>query len=775
MGRAALGGLKATKGKRRAKNSRANDRGEEAAMSKTRTFGFLVVLAAVPASVSAAVATTSYSAGEEGPHPKALRIAAVDGGHLISVGLAGLPKGTRVYRSRLRAWRGKVKDAKVLLEDVAVFAGDRAAGRPLELLGPWYDAFDATAAVTAAVGAGQELKLFVRSFPAWQKERTRLEVAYEGAPGAAPPPVSGLRVLHRSGQTFITWKEVGPLIRGEKATWGEIRTKLAAAKDACTYRIYASKTRIAATNLLDARLVAEVGPLSCWNVNGRNMEYLIGQAMIESDEIGELARDYGGHMYTWGPDSPRMDRYPVDRFVIDAKAGPLPPGTGLYVHHPAEAGRRYYAVVSCRGGVENTRELSAANSLEEPVEESVGIGEPVRQGKGLWGPFFDYPGTRWVYVQWCAPPLCPLPSMYFNWTLLLPPGLGDGAKVPGELYLHRGGNWSHAKPRKKLIRASIQIAPHDFPASGWYGYNSSFGTLRSYKAGAVSNHTHRRIFAFLEWAARAFPLDRERIVLPGADQAVVLAMNYPEAFAYVLVMRFGGKGKIAGEVLAPDAEQHYGLAWGPKSPAVRDDKGRAEWGWAMLDRLALASESKHLPLMCCGGRSWGRVYQYGKGFGPFYDAMQKARQPLIGGFGWDTKIIFPDKHTGQWRGLDLTRATPVLAFRNSSASAEKLQQGNVNWYHRWKDLVDEPERFAATIWSSYRDCTFDVTPRRLRNFRPPPGQKLAWEARNAPSRRVREPWRAAGAVAVDDLGLFTIRGIKNNGSTTVTVSVTRAE
>jgi len=155
--------------------------------------------------------------------------------------------------------------------------------------------------------------------------------------------------------------------------------------------------------------------------------------------------------------------------------------------------------------------------------------------------------------------------------------------------------------------------------------------------------------------------------------------------------------------------------------------------------------------------------------------MQKARQPIIGGFGWDTKVVFPDKHTGLWRGLDLTRRSPVLAFRDSSASVEKLQHGNVNWYHRWKGLVDEPGRFAATIWSSHRDCTFAVTPRRLQRFRPRPGERLAWEAANAASRRVREPWKAAGTVVVDELGLFTIRGIRNNGGTTVTVTVTRGK
>ncbi len=199
----------------------------------------------------------------------------------------------------------------------------------------------------------------VKACPLWQAEGTCLEVAYEGEAEHVPAPAMGARAFHRAGQTFITWQEVDPLITAEETTWGEIKAKLAAAKDACRYRIYGHGKPITARSLHEAELLAEVGPLSAYNVNARNKEYLIGQAMLEPDEMGELARDYNGYMHTWTMDSPRMDRYPVPRFVIDEKAGPLAPGTGLYVHHPASQGRRHYAVVSVRDGVENTRDIAS--------------------------------------------------------------------------------------------------------------------------------------------------------------------------------------------------------------------------------------------------------------------------------------------------------------------------------------------------------------------------------------------------------------------------------
>jgi len=325
---------------------------------------------------------------------------------------------------------------------------------------------------------------------------------------------------------------------------------------------------------------------------------------------------------------PRMDRYPVDRFVIRQKSAPLPPGTGLYVACPRREGKRYYAVVSCKAGVENTVDFSEANALAKPVAETVGPGEPVLQGPGLWGPFFDYPGRRQVYVQWAGPPLAPRENMCFNWSVLVPPGVDTGEKLPLELYFHRG-NFSYAKPRKKFLLRSIQIAAHDWPPSGWYGFNDAFGTLRSYKAGTVSNHTQRRIIAFLEWAEANLPIDPDRIIVSGSDGAALLALNYPELFAYVLVNRFSNTALWA-ETSGPLV-----TAWGACGPDVKDDKGRADWGWAMLDQVVLANRQRDLPLFVCRGYSWGPyVRKFAKGEGRFYAAMRDANQPIIADWTW---------------------------------------------------------------------------------------------------------------------------------------------
>jgi hypothetical protein len=488
--------------------------------------------------------------------------------------------------------------------------------------------------------------------------------------------------------------------------------------------------------------------------------------MIHPDEMGELARDWNGYMHTWTMNSPRMDRYPVPRFVIDDRRGPLPVGTGLYVHQADRPGRSYYAVVSCRRGVENLSDLSGRNTTGA-VDEKLGSGVPVRQGKGLWGPYFDYPGTRWVYVQWAGPPLAPRQNMYFNWSVLIPPKVSG--KVPAELYFHPSG-YSYAQPGKKAMHNSIQLAPHDYPASGWYGFNDAWGTLKNLTDGVVSNHTQRRIIAFLDWAKQTLPIDPDRVVCTGADGAAALALSYPDTFAFVRTTGFDSA------VLDPEAAGRYEAIWGPKSPQIKDDHGRANWEWADLDKL-VAAQQNDLPLFTCLGYSWGRHGGYAKGRGRFYDAMLKARQPLVACWGWDgARNLQPiDRFTGNWRGLLIRRTGAVPAFSNCSNDQDKEQTGRAGGEYRWRDVRDTPDELCVTI-TAHHESTFDLTPRRLQHFEIRPKEKLDWDAVMVPGRGGETTADQSGTVTPDADGQVTIRGLKYPyRSDRLTITIRRAK
>jgi len=339
--------------------------------------------------------------------------------------------------------------------------------------------------------------------------------------------------------------------------------------------------------------------------------------------------------------------------------------------------------------------------------------------------------------------------MAFNWSVLVPPNV-EG-RVPAELYFHPEG-YSYAQPGKKMLLQSIQLAPHDYPASGWYGFNGSWGTLRSYRAGIVRNHTQQRIIAFLEWAKKALPIDPNRILAVGSDGAAALALNTRDLFAYVLITGFDRQG-----VLEPKAADKFAAAWGVKSPDIKDDKGRADWAWANLDELALATPAESLPLFVCRGASWGGDQGWGKGWGRFYRAMQKAGQPLVAHWAWGGQLQKPDWHTGLWRGLDIRRDVPIPAFSNCSLDQEGEGSGNTNTSFSWKDVVETPESFSVTILC--RDCTFDLTPRRLQKLKVKPGETLRWEAVPLPGRGGAKAEAQKGEVAADENGVVTLRGL----------------
>ena len=718
------------------------------------------------------------------PKPKALDktaapnlpklLDAANGQAVIQFDLSAVPKGAKVHRAELRLFRevlvtGADKEALVDIEiyplNTAFEDGGqaKAVGRPLPLLGPAYQSFDATDPVQQWVKGKTNGGFFIKVCPLLNAANTCLDIAYQGTPKNVPPPATGVKALHRAGQTFITWNEVAPLIKTETTTWGEIKQVLKDHRDALRYRIVTADKPITPANLAAARLLGEVGPLSAYNTNERNKEYLIGQAMAKSDEIGELARNFNGFMHTWHINSTRMNRYPVKRFVIDKKAGPLPVGTGLYVHQPAKPGTRYYAVISVQNGVESTLKVSSSKA----VKEQVGTGVPVRQGKGLWGPYFDFPGTRWTYVQWCAPPLAPQPNMYFNWSVLEPKN--GKTKAPCELYFHPGG-YSHAQPGKKLLWNSYQLATYDLPGSGWYGFNDAYGTLKAFTKGTVRNHTQRRIIAFLDWAKKTFPIDEDQVISVGADGAAALALSYPEQFAYVRITGFN-----RSSVLSSKALKGYSRIWGPPIADIKDDQGRSKWEWAYLDALAIASK-KDLPVFACYGGSWGSDKGYAKGNGRFYRAMQKARQSLIAHWGWSgaRNLGTVNRYTGAWRGLVITRNMPVPAFSNSTRDTDREAGGTAGGGYGWSGIKETANSFEIRVHAG-GGSTFDFTPRRLQTFKIKPNEKLKWTAVTIPGRRGEKGEPQAGELTADASGLVTIEKIKSTPrSGGLIIKITRA-
>ena len=746
------------------------------------------------------VVVESWAVGERAAHPKTIRVTEADGGGtLLDIDLTGLPKGAAIRQARLLLVRpvvtGETDEAMTKTEVFAlkrpVAGGGKPAASPgapgLKLLGPWYDSLDATEPARQAVAGGTGLQLLVKTCPKLDPDATQLEIVYDGKPtGKLPPAVGGLEVVHRAGQTFLTWQEIEDPIGDKAVTLAELQAAqegLGAAK-AIRYRVYRHTRPIDPTSLGEAELLAEVAPLSGYNVRGVSVDRLIYQHQVRAIEDAAFARSLAPGVFDgYDRKMPQMGQVQVGRLAIqDGK--PLAPGRGLYVHTAAQAGPAYYAVLTSLDGRVNTVDLSPENRLAKPVDEQVGLGEPVFQGVEELKVFYDYPGQRRRYVQWCAPPLANLPNQYYNWGVYVPPA-GDAASGVAALglgfYFH---DWRglYLRPRWPHTQDMVLVATDDstWPSFG-YGYHESLGTLRSFGEGVVRDYTARRLDAFFDWACKTFKIDLNRLSCHGVGTlggtaAVHYALRHPERFALVVTGPFDPDPKSNPPTYKVDSypvrKTHLPAleaVWGKKEWDLKTAKGVSIWQDRDLVELVAKSEKLSLPVFSLGTGSMHPVWPQENAF---MKALMKTRQPFETEFFWGQT---PPKFWPLWaaRGRAVLVSVPTEAelaktpwyndARWQKAALGYWGGGSISTFGGYDpaSIVDTADKFEATL----RGGAAELTLRNAGAFKPKANEKIKWEVKPAP--QDREAKTASGEASADGAGVLTIAGPLPRGRLTV--------
>lgn len=708
---------------------------------------------------------------------EAMEILPCQGGEaVVRFDLSSLPKGAKVYRADLWIFckvqvDGQLDEALADIEIYPQFASFAAGGTPkvpgkrVELRAPWYDRFDVTEAVQQWAAGRDNGGFFVKACPFWNPKATCLDVAYEGRSENPPPQATEVKAFHRNGQTFITWKEIADPVGRDEITWGALKLILEDLdrKGRLSYCVYRSDKPISAASLPEAELITAVKPLSCWNINGRNIERPIDLVIATKDV---LVTGQWNPFRDATPDGDYGRDCPVDRLVIRDDDPPLPRATGLYVHTATTKTKVYYAVVTCLDGVQNTADISDRNSLVAPVDESPAEPEPVFQRELPKMPMFNYPDKRPHYVTWLAPPYVNLPSQYYNWTMAVPENLGKG--VPLELSLHRDGH-SYWRTQYHVERDSIVLCPHDFPLkTWWYGYHESCGTLRSLKQGAVQPYTERRLLAFVEWAAKNWPVDRNRILVTGCrggasgSGALHLALRYPEVFNLVV----SGHGLVdyadAARTMKSRGEAWMGQSmhavWGKVEWGLKTDAGKNVWDEHDLVKLVAARPpAADLPFVTLTSSERYAACR------EFYKLMLEQGRPIIADFEWGGARLIPVSATAMAPNavrLDVRKNRSMLGFRHGEALSF-LTKGSMGHFNRallWRseDLVDEPDRYEVTVLGQCKDSAVDVTVRRLQHFTIQAGQTYSWTNASLDGKAALQQ----GEAAVGNDGLLTVKGFK---------------
>ncbi|HUT32790.1 MAG TPA: sugar-binding protein [Planctomycetota bacterium] len=695
---------------------------------------------------------------------EAVTIGPAEGGEgIVTFDLSDLPKDAKVYRADLLVFRTTPVDGRMdeAMIDIEVFPGGTGvppvAGKPLALRPPWYDRFDATEAVRAGTAS-----FLVKACPFWNAEATCLDIACEGKPENLPQQVTGVEAFHRAGQTFITWKEIEEPVGRDAIACGEMK-RLVDTLDSrrrVRYCVYRHTSPITAGNLHEAELLAMVKPLSGWNLDGRNVDRPVDHFIATNDVL------MVGHWNPFGRaeiDGEYGRDCPIERFVIREGDKPLPRGTGLYVRTATKAEKASYAVVTSVDGVQNTAELSKANATTGPLAEAPADPEPVLQGELPTMPFFNYGQKRLHYVQWVAPPMANVPCQYHNWSVGVPNALGKG--IPLEVNLHRDGH-SYWRTHYRIERDSIVLCPYDFPIkSWWYGYHEAAGTLRSFKQGCIQPYTERRLLAFIGWACRKWPVDRNRMLVTGCrggasgSGALHLAVRHPNVFSLAIaghpIMDYAAASRDTSRGGLPLALSMLAV-WGKADWGIKTPDGRSFWNEHDLNRAVEAlPPTADLPFMTItSSHGYADCRK-------LYELLLTRHFGVMAEFSWGGARYVPVSNSGTYPNvirLDIRRDKPFLACvsRQGLALVTEGKMGDFNQQFRWRDVVDTPGRFEATLFLQGRgDAVADAVPRRLQKFKAEKGKAYAWKC-----------GAQTGEATVGDDGLLVLKDVKftNEGS-----------
>ncbi len=624
-------------------------------------------------------------------------------------------------------------------------------------------------------------RLYVKGFPNWLKDSTRLEVTFEGKlPGKLPPAVKDLEVLHRAGQTFITFKEIADPFGGKPVTLRQLRQAREEAEAArrVRYRIYRHDKPIDAKSLAQAELLAEVEPFSGFNLRGVSLDRLIYQHQLRAVEDSSFARKIaGGPFRGYRPGMPEMAEVEVSRLAVE-DGEPLPPGIGLYVHHPAKeapnrdsgdleaTGKAHYAVVAVVDGTAGTRDVRST-----AVEEGIGPGEPVFQGVENLKVFYDYPGQRRRYVQWCAPPLSHLPNQYHNWGVYVPTAAGEGKPLALGIYFH---DWQglYLRPYWPHPKDMILISPQEHPRPTFaYGYHEALDTLRPFAAGAIHDYTARRIDAFVEWLCGKFSIDKARMSCHGSgayggSSAIAYALRHPQRVALVVAGAFDANPGSVEPIIQIDRNRQrthlkaLEAVWGKKEWKLKTADGKSIWEDRDMVAFVKAQPKLHLPFMSLGTGSQHSTWPQENAL---LKALMAARQPFRTDFTWGGQA----PHFGP---MYVRRDKPMLAAVPTADELAKTswykdahwQQAatgywggglaTINMGLGWKidDIVDTPERLEIDGYAGGQ-----ATVRNVQAFKLKPGEKVRWQVKGE-----RRPYDQSGEAAADKYGLLTVPGFR---------------
>jgi len=411
----------------------------------------------------------------------------------------------------------------------------------------------------------------------------------------------GLKAFHRSGQTFVTWKE-------DASIDGEV------------YHVLTSDAPIAAPGAKDAKVVARVPEGS-------------GQFRLVRSKLRGLSGPEFRKRWPW------LDGLWIED--VDKGGECLPAGTGLFVRTAKADGKIYLAVRTVHAG-----KTVATDVLSEPVAEKVAPPQAIHIAaapkKGTVG------GTYLLYMD------------FDEWN---PDGVDDNwdgyaypfniscmtADVPKPLpvsvRLHAYTAWQDMDwPRNYPGKGSIRLAPLDQHCTWWYGFNDALPAKKPRgrepaPGKQVVNYTEKQALAIIEWLKRGpsnFPgrADPNQISVWGGSMggsgANVFGMRYGKVFA-------ASKGVVGYTSwgLEPRYSNWYEnvqAKWGAYQDNPKTNEGPGVYDLLNMPKWFGADPRVETPFLDLANNITDSVIPF-HSFADYVRALEKAKRPFVAAWG----------------------------------------------------------------------------------------------------------------------------------------------
>ena len=374
----------------------------------------------------------------------------------------------------------------------------------------------------------------------------------------------------------------------------------------------------------------------------------------------------------------------------------------------------------------------------------------------------------------------------------------EAAKIsdhpPLLVFLHGAGGKATPRPAPapfngfgpEFISLSLECFPPKGP-DGWYGYFWAKKDLKAFEH-KYSPPEHRYL-AEIEWVARKYNVDRNRIYLfghsMGGSGSLGLGMARGDIFAAICVGVPAGPDHACLRMGFPERkpvpQMKKPVKTGPTMEFTRPfDYLKRISGVGVPDAPLIVDFSSQLD-------GWSQNQEN------LIEACREGRHPLVfcwGTFGHTDDLSPADPLINDFPWLEVRRNEILPVFNKAStdgvypgmSNKEGTQAGHINGYFRWKNISDDAAKVHIQVWLVDpatvdttrrhkantppapipvvpKSSTADITLRRLQKFKVDANNTYNWEL------SYNGTVTQSGTVRPDECGLLTMPGVNITGET----------